>query len=262
MGFFDKIVTDFDNIEQEFLGPDYSYHKNIRNPSQLGMSGDGSISALSDDIAGIIDYVEVLVSGTGPASKTGKPLGDKFFLKTGGQCKDYKTGKNVTRSMYINNVPTSNIPIISNLSGMSFPDFRGIVPGMLEDIYAINPLKMFRAFMEGNDPICAEVVLDTIDANNNRRRQSAYIPIAELKDLQGDGKIPKGTVTNEMLNALNKSVDKETFINLCDVINGCKERQETIESIYIKPPSNKLSSLYYLFVAFLLFYISYRMMKK
>lgn len=261
MGFFDKIVTDFDNIEQEFLGPDYNYHKNIRNPSELGMSGDGSISALSKDIAGIIDYVEVLVSGSGPASKTGKPLGDKFFLKTGGQCKDYKTGKNVTRSMYINNIPTSNIPIISNLSGMSFPEFRGIVPGMLEDIYAINPVKMFRAFTEGNDPVCGEVVLETIDSNNNRKRQSAYIPITELKDLQGDGKIPKGTVTNEMLKTLDKSSNKETFVNLCDVINGCKERNETIDNITIKYP-NATSRIYLFLIALILLYISYRLMKK
>ena len=148
MSFFSNIMGDMSKLEQEYLGPDYPYYKKVSTPGELGMSGKGNMDALASDIAGITDYVQLLVSGSGRGSKTGKPLGDRFFLKTGGQCKDYKTKKLVTRSMYIDNVPTSNIPIISNMSGMSFPEFRGVVPGILEDLYDINPIKMFRAFME------------------------------------------------------------------------------------------------------------------
>ena len=111
MSMFKKIITDLDNVEQDFLGEDYDYYKQIKTPGELGMSGDGNIGALSRDIEGIVDYVEVLVSGSGEASKTGNPTGSKFFLKTLGQCKDYKTGKLVSRSMYVNNVPTKNLPM-------------------------------------------------------------------------------------------------------------------------------------------------------
>ena len=52
--FFEKVVTDMDSLEQEFLGPNYKYYRFIRNPNELGMSGGGSIGDLSDDIAGII----------------------------------------------------------------------------------------------------------------------------------------------------------------------------------------------------------------
>jgi len=211
--FFSEILNDADKLEQGFLGPDYNYYKHIKNPSQLGMSGKGNMKALSNDIAGIMDYVEVLVSGTGPAS-SGKPLGDKFFIKTAGKCKDYKTNKVVTRSMYVNNIPTKKIPILSNISGMSFPDFRGIVPGMVENIYDINPLKMFSAFIEGNEPICAEVKLETVGTNSNTG--SGYVPISELRELQSAGKIPSNTVSSEMLNILNKSENTEGFINLLE----------------------------------------------
>ena len=53
----------------------------------------------------------MLVTGKGRASKTGKPLGNKFFLKTGGQCNPIdKKGNTVDRYLYINNVPDGSIP--------------------------------------------------------------------------------------------------------------------------------------------------------
>ncbi len=64
--FFSKVAAGADKVEQEFLGPDYAYQKHINNPTQLGMSGTGSMSAMAKDVAGIIEYVELLVSGTGP----------------------------------------------------------------------------------------------------------------------------------------------------------------------------------------------------
>jgi hypothetical protein len=257
MSFFDKIVKNIDDVEQEFLGPDYNYYEKIASPGELGMSSEGSISALSNDIAGIINYVELLVSGSGRASKTGRPLGDKFFIKTGGQCSDYKTNKLVTRSMYINNVPTSNIPIISNISGMSFPEFRGLIPGLVQDIYSINPIKMFRAFMEGNEPKCAEVNLEVIDQNDNISTQSSYVPIVELMDLESDGKINSGTVTPLMRKAIDSNT-KESFINIRDMINNVNDKKT--KNIFKK--LDKVSNIYIITISVLFFYILYRTMKK
>lgn len=260
MNFFKDVVTDMDKVQQEFLGPDYAYYKKIRNPSELGVSGSGNLGALEKDIASIIDYVEVLVSGTGPGNAPGKPLGDKFILKTGGQCKDYKTNKLVTRSMYINNVPTKKLPIVSNLTGMSFPDFRGIVPGIMEDMYAINPLKMFSAFMEGNEPLCAEVNLPTRDANDHESTQSAYIPITELEDMQSDGIIPGDVVSSEMRNALNKQTNSstETFMNMCDVMNGVNSIKNKMKS----QSNNWQQTVFYSAFSLLLLYICMKLMRR
>lgn len=262
MSFFDNVLTDMDNLEQEFLGPDYAYYKKVKAPSELGMSGKGNMKALASDVAGIVDYVELLVSGSGKASQTGRPLGNKFFLKTPGQCKDYKTNKLVTRSMYVDNVPRSNIPIISNLSGIKFPEFRGIVPGILEDIYDINPLKMFRAFMEGDEPICAEVTLPVIDANDRETKQSAYIPITELLDMQSDGKIPSSTVNSAMRKALQNN--REAFINMCDVINEKNKGLDSLEKLGNKINIKKMdsiSNIYVLSFSLLVMYLVYKLCK-
>jgi hypothetical protein len=187
---FQSLGGGISNLEQEFLGPDYSYVAGIKNPTQLGITGQGSMSALTNDVAGIVNYVNLLVEGDGPASKTGKPLGNKFFLTTGGQCTDIKTGNLVTRSAYINNQPTGNIPLISAVAGMNFTEFEGLIPGMLTDIGKINPVSLYTAFTEGTDPSCAQVTLQTIDVNNNVGTGTAYVPVAELQDLVSTGDVP------------------------------------------------------------------------
>ena len=69
-----------------FVGESYDYWKSIKQPSEMGMSPGFSLDALATNVDGLLSYVEVLISGTGNASVTGKPLGNKFFLKTTGKC--------------------------------------------------------------------------------------------------------------------------------------------------------------------------------
>ena len=70
------------------LGDSYDYWKSIKQPSEMGMSPGFSLGALATNVDGLLSYVEVLISGTGNASVTGKPLGNKFFLETTGKCSE------------------------------------------------------------------------------------------------------------------------------------------------------------------------------
>ena len=70
------------------LGESYDYWKSIKQPSEMGMSPGFSLGALANNVDGLLSYVEVLISGTGNASVTGKPLGNKFFLETTGKCSE------------------------------------------------------------------------------------------------------------------------------------------------------------------------------
>ena len=70
----------------------YPYSKNIRSPKSLYMGASGSLPQLGRNLDGLVDYVEVLITGKG-ASATGRPLGNKYFMKTGAKCKDEKTKK-------------------------------------------------------------------------------------------------------------------------------------------------------------------------
>ena len=255
--FFNDVANDITKLEKEFLGPKYPYQKYIRSPTEMGMSGDGSMKALNNDISGIVNYVNLLVSGKSYASKTGGPLGDRFFLKTGGQCKDVKSKKLVPRSMYVNNVPTGVVNFIPLMPSMKVGDsFRGIVPGIFNDLGSINPLAMFSAFMQGNEPACASVTLRTIDENNRASKQTAFVPINELRQLENDGDIPKGTVTSQMIREMNdSSTTKEAFLNMC--LNN-----KLTESSSLLKKEDNFQTLYYSSVAALVLYLFYRLLRK
>lgn len=191
--FFSDVVTDMKGMEQNLLGPDYLYWKRILKPSDMGMSADGNFGALTNDVNGLINYVEVLVSGNA-GSTTGGPLGDKFFLKTGGQCTDVASGKKVDRYIYIDNVPNGNIPFISSgLGGTDFTEFEGLIPGLLGDLGKLNPLNLFKSFMMGDNPDCMSVTLQTIvpvaDANlndtgkDNVGSETQYVAVADVRNM-------------------------------------------------------------------------------
>jgi hypothetical protein len=83
---FEEVLKDAEGVEAKLLGPTYPYYKNIKTPTQIGMSDKGTIKQMAKDIDGLIQYVELLVTGDSKASATGGPLGNKFFLKTGAKC--------------------------------------------------------------------------------------------------------------------------------------------------------------------------------
>ena len=183
--FFQKALGDVDNLEQELLGPDYNYTKQIKTPDELGMSAKGSISTLTKDIGGLIGYVNVLVTGGGTAQKTKGPLGDRFFLKTGAKCKDTASGELVTRSIYVDNIPDGTIPFITSaLGGAKLTTFEGLVPGVMGNLAQINPMKMFQAFMTGSTPDCKSITLNTQDVNNLSKQETAYLTLEDIKSVE------------------------------------------------------------------------------
>lgn len=273
--FFKDILEKGDKLEDEFLGPDFQYYNFIKKPAELGVSSRGDLKTLANDVKGIMNYTQLLVSGNGSASslKGNNPLGNQFFLKTGGQCTDYKTGETQPRYMYVNNIPSDKLPIVSNLAGAKFKNLRGLVPGIMHNMYAINPIKMFGAFMQGNKPVCAEVTLNEINEEGQSSKKSHHVPINELIDLQDNNEIPAGTVTTKMKNALTKSISpkknnstEEGFANLC---SNCKtysseEQEQLLHNHLINQDDETdiFDKLYLTSISILIMYIFYRFMSK
>ena len=211
--FFKTAATDVGNLEKEFLGPDYKYYTGINTPGDLKMSSDGTMSQMATNVAFIIDYVELLVSGKGKASKTGKPLGNKFFLPTGGKCTP-SGGKQVQRSLYINNVPDGNIPFISSGLGAKFTEFEGLLPGILEDVGNLNPMPLFGSFMQGAAPPCTKITMPTIDVKNKPGTGTGYVVDSEIKAMDDSwftSSHPKPTIEGfvNANNCMNNIVSKE-----------------------------------------------------
>ena len=222
-----------------FLGPSYDYWKSVKQPSQMNMSPGFSLGALANNVDGLLSYVEVLVTGTGNASVTGKPLGNKFFLKTTGKCSetsvekwrkerkededwekayqdvDDKEGaksitedeatklknalteqkkkrdqaregekKIVDRWIYVNNIPDGSIPFIaSGADGNTFNDLRGLIPGAMGNLGALNPVPLFKAFTAGTYPDCSQITLQTVDNNNSKNNETRHLALVDVVEM-------------------------------------------------------------------------------
>lgn len=267
--FFDKAKNDATKLEEELLGPDYQYYKYINSPEQMGMSSDGSISALSHDIAGLIAYVQLLVSGTGEASggAPNTPLGNKFFLKTGAQCKDVESGELVTRSIYVNNQPDGSIPFISSGMGVNFSSFKGLIPGTMSNLSQINPMQMFSAFMSGPTPDCQLINMETIDQNNVSTPGSGFVTTNEISGMNGcwfsGGTNPVTGITNKTCKVLFTTMkdapvnDKNKSKNNSNIKSNYTTKNNAInaKTDYSIMPNNVFTKLYYSSLSLLLLYI-------
>jgi len=242
---FQEVLTNAQAAKEKYMGPDYPYYKFIRTPSEIGMSNKGSLSQLGKNIDGLIGYVELLVSGGGKASATGKPLGNKFFLKTGGKCTDTATDQEVDRYIYINNVPQGNIPFISSGVGVNFTEFRGLIPGTISNLNAFNPMEMFQAFLAGSKPDCQEITMETIDVYNNRSTESHFVTLVDIKNMDP-------CIFKDKKNPLTGVACKETFSNL--------NAEELFSSYRI--PDDPIVKLYFASLGVLGIYIMYCLMAK
>ena len=180
---FEDVLNDAKGVEEKLLGPSYPYYKNIKMPGDIGMSDKGTINALGKDIDGLIQYVEVLVTGKSKASTTGGPLGNKFFLETGAKCVDTKTDEQVTRYIYVNNIPQGNIPFISDGLGANFSEFRGLIPGAMSNLNVLNPFNILQAFLSGGTPPCQEITMETVDVNNNKSSETHFVTLVDISNI-------------------------------------------------------------------------------
>ena len=179
---FEEVLNDVGAVEEKLLGPDYPYYKYIKAPGDMGMTSEGSLSALGKDINGLVNYVELLVTGEGNASTTGGPLGSKFFLKTGAKCTN--NGNEEDRYIYINNVPVGNIPLISSGMGQNFSTFKGLIPGTMSNLNALNPFTILQAFLSGGaEQECQPITMETIDTYNNKSTETHFVSLIDLKNM-------------------------------------------------------------------------------
>ena len=253
--FFQDALSDVNKLEQNLLGPDYQYFKYIKSPEELGMSASGSLDALAKDIGGLIGYVELLSVGGGKASKVSGPLGNKFFLETGAKCKDVNSGNQVTRSIYINNVPDGSIPFItSGLDGQKFTTFEGLIPGTMSNLAHINPMQMFQAFMTGTNPACQQIQMETIDENNVKSIKSAFVTVDDINSMSSDwfidGKKPEVPKVTEKFTTLEGTT-----------LEGTTLEGSTMND-YSKMPDDLLVKLYYSSLGLLGLYIFFRLFQK
>jgi hypothetical protein len=181
------------------MGPSYDYAGHIKSPTEMGMSAEGDFGVLADDVSGLLGYVTMLIGGDCSrgigtcaskkvnnadgsfAGEYGKPLGNQFFLDTPVKCKDIATNQDVTRSIYVNNIPDGRIPMVSDMTGVSFDDFKGLMPGIMSNVAQINPMQILMAFVTGTSTACQMVTMPTMDVNDRAGTDRRYITNGDIK---------------------------------------------------------------------------------
>jgi len=243
----------FENAEAGSLTtPDYDYSSQIKTPAEMGMSAKGDVTTLERDFKGLASYIKVLLGGGGPAQKGPggeyRPLGNKYFLQTGAKCKDVN-GKDVERSIYINNRPTGESAFSADDEmGGGGGGGKGIVPGILEKLGDLNPMNMFQAFTEGTDPKCRAVNMEVINSDNIVSYENKYIIDAELKKMS-----PcwfKKNATNQKVNPLTGAI--------CTITDGFTTEKKSIADM----PDDILIKIYYTSIGLLLLYMFTRILIK
>lgn len=140
----------------------FRYYKYIRTPKEMGMTTDGSMGALATNISSLLNYGEFLISGTGnAATEAGRELGDRYFLRTGSKCR-LGGQESVDRYIYINNVPSGTVPFCQDCKIDATAGYKGLLPGMLQNLEEIKTSSIFNGFIEEEEPRCTNVELPTI----------------------------------------------------------------------------------------------------
>jgi hypothetical protein len=249
---FEQVLNGVQGVEEKFLGPTYPYYKNINTPSEIGMTNDGTLRALGNDIDGLIQYVSLLVSGNSKASKTGGPLGNKFFLQTLQKCsamntctnpKDLSTCQKTDRFIYVDNVPAGNIPFISQGLGVNFSEFKGLIPGTMSNLNVLNPLVLMQSFLSGSNPPCQELTMETVNSDNLKSSETHYVAITDIKNMDP-------CIFPNKTNPLTEAGCKETFTN-----NLAADAAPFL-------PDDPLAQIYFASLAGVGLYILYCLMEK
>ena len=189
--------------------PKYHYPYFISTPFEAnpGMSVEGNdfgnLQTIGGNMGAILEYIELLTMGETGVSKadniqctygsngkcigdysTGGPLGNAYFYDTSFQCTD-ASGQKQNVSMYVNNIPTGHIPLMPG-GGV----LKGLIPGILENVFNLNPRDVISAFEVNSDTSCVEVFLPTSNINDTGTAVNSQGPIIN-GPYNKDGKIPR-----------------------------------------------------------------------
>jgi hypothetical protein len=164
-------------------GTSYNYVKNIKMPSQMGVTDAATMAQIGKDVEALIQYVALLIDGKSTASLTpgGGPMGNKFFVQTPGKCNDTKTNTEQDRYLFINNIPTGNNPMAEN--GANFSNFRGLIPGLMTNMDVFDPQNIADAMLVVGNPDCMKITMDTVDVNNVAATESNYVTLADIAEI-------------------------------------------------------------------------------
>jgi hypothetical protein len=148
--------------KDRIIGPSYSYTDNIPRTSDLGIGENGDFGQISTNVRGAFKYVDIM-------GYTQKPLGDSYLIDTGGMCIS-PSGILEPRKAFVSNIPKGGAL------------GKGLVGGVMDDVFAMNPVNLYKAMKAGATPPCQKYKCQVTNGSNG---DTAYITPSLSPDFDG-----------------------------------------------------------------------------
>ena len=186
---------DDDDDKIGFLGKNFNYARKMKSPAEMDMKISGDMAQLGDNVGSLVSYITALISGPsnaissvrrpGGTGNNARPLGNSYFLPTVATCRNINNnGESVPRSIFVNNIPLGNIPILSGITEQNMTNLRGLVPGVVSNMNILNPMNLINTLTSGGNAPCVHVTLPTI--NNEGRvvqNSSGFLTLADIESI-------------------------------------------------------------------------------
>lgn len=165
--------------------PEFNYSDLIKDPGDLGSNTQAH--SVTSNIAALKAYAKLLMTSDSSAnSNPGHALGDQYWLRTSAKCKD-PNGMTQTRYIYINHQPVSTDKFFKKHEDFALD---GLIPGMISDLFKINPFAIFSAIAEDGYPDCVNQELSSTanmgesqSGNVSEKYESHFITKDDLKNV-------------------------------------------------------------------------------
>lgn len=143
---------------------DFAYSKIIKSPEVMGAGPEADdLNNNTQALSSLTDLIMTSDTDANCLRSSNHPLGDQYFLKTSGTCINPRTKKPVSRYIYISHQPEDSIDTrpVKDSDSSDTMRYDGLLPGIINNMYHLNPFGIFTAFAEDGNPECVEVTLSS-----------------------------------------------------------------------------------------------------
>jgi hypothetical protein len=122
--------------------------------------------------------------------------------------------------------------------GIQMKSFRGLIPGAISNMEALNPMAIMSAFTTGSTPPCQAITMETIDTNNRRGSDTQFVANADIKDINPCSWGSRGT----------------------NPVTGGKCSDGFTDNTQISLPRDAMAQIYFVCLGLLIIYMMYCLM--
>ena len=203
------------------VGPSYSYTDRVPQTTDYGIGEDGSFDQVATNVKGAFNYVDIM-------GYTKNPLGDSYLVNTGGMCIS-PSGTLEPRKSFVSNIPKGGVL------------GKGLVGGVMDDVFAMNPVNLYKAMKADATPDCQKYRCQVTDKSNGDtayitpglspdfdRNKCTLVPEPENPDAAANAEITRlqGRVS-EVQQLVSKNPDNVTYKTELATLQGKLEDAQT-----------------------------------